>query len=73
MVPRPTPCAASATSNSQRESQGHMAEMYERIMALSDSILSLQVEQDRPSETAKKLSDVKTCRLLGYCGLGWSE
>jgi hypothetical protein len=42
-------------------------------MALSDSILSSQVERERPSETAKKLSEVETCRLLGYCGLAWSE
>jgi hypothetical protein len=47
--------------------------MYERIMALLDSILTAQVERERPTEMAKKLSEVETCRLLGFCGLGWNE
>jgi hypothetical protein len=82
-VPRPTPRDTTLTARVQPTSlpvqpvpprqPDQTAVLCERIMALSDSILSAQVERERPSETAKKLSEVETCRLLGYCGLAWSE
>jgi hypothetical protein len=48
-------------------------EIYERLMAMTSTVLQSQVERERPSESAKKLSEPETCRLLGYCGLAWSE
>jgi hypothetical protein len=50
-----------------------MAALYDQILALSDTMLMAQMERERPAETAKKLSKVELCRLLGFCGLGWSE
>jgi hypothetical protein len=82
-VPRPAPRAPTPTPQGQQTSLhippappqqlDQTAVLCARIMALSESILSSQVERERPSETAKKLSEVETCRLLGYCGLAWSE
>jgi hypothetical protein len=47
--------------------------LYNRVLALSDNVLSSMVERERPSKTAKKMSEVELCGLLGYCGLGWSD
>jgi hypothetical protein len=49
------------------------AELYNRILALSNNVLANKIDRDRPSETAKTLSEVELCRLLGFCGLGWQE
>jgi hypothetical protein len=49
------------------------AELYNRIIALLDNILASKINKERPSETAKTLSEVERCRLLGFCGLGWQE
>jgi hypothetical protein len=49
------------------------AELYNRIIALSDNILASKIDKERPSETAKTLSEVELCRLLGFCGLGGLE
>jgi hypothetical protein len=81
IVPRPlprttTPPIAGRPATAPppvRDGPGPTAAMYERIMALSSSILTAQVERERPTETAKKLSEVEICRILGFCGLGWSE
>jgi hypothetical protein len=83
VVPRPSrpptpvsrevtaPVAAAATSegNTQRTE-----ELYTRILALSDTVMTSHLERERPTtETAKKLSEVELCRLLGFCGLSWQE
>jgi hypothetical protein len=80
MVPRPAPREKTLPLTSTQASlpvpvtqPEQTTVLCERIMALTDSILSAQVEQERPSETAKKLLEVETCRLLGYCGLAWNE
>jgi hypothetical protein len=49
------------------------AALCERIMALLDTIIAAQVDHKRTRESTKALSEVEMCRLLGYCGLGWSE
>jgi hypothetical protein len=49
------------------------AALCERIMALSDTIITGQVDRERARETTKTLSEVELCRLLGYCGLSWAE
>jgi hypothetical protein len=45
------------------------------MVAMTSTVLQSQVERERPSELAKKLSEPETCRLLGYdCGLlAWSD
>jgi hypothetical protein len=48
-------------------------DLYNRIIALSDNVLTSCMERDRPTETATKLLEVELCRLLGFCGLGWGE
>jgi hypothetical protein len=49
------------------------AELYNRIIALADNMLASKIDKERPSETAKMLSDVELCHQLGFCGLGWQE
>ena len=44
--------------------------MFDRILTLSSSVvLEKTLYRERPSETAKTLLEVETCRILGYCGL----
>jgi hypothetical protein len=53
--------------------QTQTAALCECIMALSDTIISGQIDRERTRDTAKTLSEVELCRLLGYCGLSWVE
>jgi hypothetical protein len=63
-----------ARSTTDNTGATQTAELYNRIIALSDNILASKVgDKERPSETAKTLSEVELCRLLGFCGLGWQE
>jgi hypothetical protein len=53
--------------------QTQTATLCECIMALSDTIITGQVDREHARETTKTLSEVELCRLLGYCGLSWAE
>jgi hypothetical protein len=47
--------------------------LIERVITLSSNVLNHH-DRERPKETAKKLSEVEKCQILGYCGLlSWSE
>jgi hypothetical protein len=54
LPPVPTPLPADTT-------QTHTATLCERIMALSDTIISAQVDCERTHNTAKTLSEVELC------------
>jgi hypothetical protein len=82
VVPRQTraktqpPREAAATAPSREPPQGdpqRTDELFNRIIALSENVLARDIDRERPNETAKKLSEVELCRLLGFCGLGWHE
>ncbi len=61
------------SSTPTRETPSRTDALLERVMALSSTIMQARVDTERTSETAKKMSEVETCRLLGFCGLGWHE
>jgi hypothetical protein len=48
--------------------------LVESVLALSSTMLNHQVNREqRPNKTAKTLSEVEKCQILGYCGLSWSK
>jgi hypothetical protein len=67
----PVPVPVPGKSETPRERENHV--LFDRILTLSSSLLDRTLDRDRPSETAKTLSKVEACRILGHCGLTWSE
>jgi hypothetical protein len=51
----------------------HTAALCQHIMALLDTIITVQVDWEHSQDTTKNLSEVELCQLLGYCGLSWAE
>jgi hypothetical protein len=85
VVPRPaprtvSPSIASATAtprtsspHNDNVSSSQQTELHNRILALTDHILTSKVEREKPSETNKTLSEAELCKLLGFCGLSWQD
>jgi hypothetical protein len=72
-VPSATATPRASSPEDEATSRSQQTELHNRILALSDHILTTKVEREKPSETNKTLSEAELCKLLGFCGLSWQD
>jgi hypothetical protein len=73
-APTPIPTEAAVTAPGSEpphgDTQGTEELVHRIIIALLENVLARDIGQEHPTKTAKKLSEIELCHLLGFCGLG---